>query len=168
MAFKMKYGKGKGFPFKKVDDIQTQNKIMADIKTAVEEGRSDSEIADIVDSQTDFATTYVYNPKTGAARTTETKTKEGTSSETGRFDIKSMDTLYKVGEEGYESVSPSSTHGTGTTKSRTSGDGERTTTSFEVPETGRKGKSKHETHNIKDLSTSGVSKIRRSEGFHEF
>lgn len=174
MAFKMKYSPNKktgmGFPYKNspmnlVDDIDTQNKIMGDIKTAVSEGKSDSEIADIVNSQTDFATTYVYNPKTGATKTTETKSKEGTTNK-GNFDIKHMDNVYKVDDGEFEYVDGSSEATVSQNKSRLNRDNERSVTAFEGD--GRSGKSKHVTHTDKDLSKSDLAKLKRTEGFHEF
>jgi len=76
MAFKMKYSPnkktGSGFPFKKVDDIQTQNMIVGELEDAYKSGASQHDMNQIVKSKSDATTTYVIG-KDGKVRTTATK-----------------------------------------------------------------------------------------------
>jgi hypothetical protein len=73
MAFKMKYSPNKktgaGFPFKRLDDKQTQMEINSAIEGALEQGATDKEIDQLVtDMGTDYATTYTFDRKSGKSR----------------------------------------------------------------------------------------------------
>ena len=76
MAFKMKYSPNKktgaGFPFKRTDDLPTQNMLVSELEDAHSRGASEHELNQIVKAKSDGTTTYVIGSD-GKVNTTARK-----------------------------------------------------------------------------------------------
>ena len=78
-----------------------------------------------------------------------------------------MESLYKTSDgEEFELVESDNAPTVASTGSKLDREGERTTTAFEVDESGRKGKSKHVVHPTANLNEDDLMRLKRGEDFH--